>query len=195
MTAAPFPSRLHRRARVPVARQLLAARPMRAVLGAGGVSLALMRVLLIYGLWAGVHQRATPFGDHVEADLLVLPAGSRTLFADPGSLSATILTDVATMPGVHRVASPRASYLILEFSEGKGAVAAVALDPGSSIRGAWAFASGRGPQSAVRSPRVNWPWTLCGRAAQRHDRGVAPRAGTSGDGRGSDARSSAGSPG
>jgi len=40
-------------------------------------------MLLLAGLWVGVQDRVTTYDDHLGADLVVVPAGTRNLFADP----------------------------------------------------------------------------------------------------------------
>lgn len=130
---------------VPLTRRLLAVRPVRTAAGAAGIGLALMLMLLLAGLWAGVQDRVTTFDDHLGADLVVVPTGTRSLFADPGVLPAPTLETVAQTAGVTAAAPLRTMYQILELPHGKAAVAAVAADADTGLGGAWAFASGRAP--------------------------------------------------
>ncbi len=130
---------------VPLTRRLLMVRPLRTVAGAAGIGLALMLMLLLAGLWAGVQDRVTTFDDHLGADLVVVPAGTRSLFADPGVLPAPTVETVAQTPGVTAAAPLRTMYQILELPHGKAAVAAVASDPTSGLGGPWAFTDGRAP--------------------------------------------------
>jgi len=133
---------------VPVTRRFLTSRRVRTATGAAGIGLALMLMLLLAGLWAGVQDRVTTFDDHLGADLVVVPAGTRSLFADPGVLPAPAVQAIAQTPGVHDAAPLRTMYQILELPHGKAAVAAVAFDPSSGLGGPWAFASGRAPTTA-----------------------------------------------
>lgn len=130
---------------VPLTRRLLAARPVRTAAGAVAVGLALMLILLLSGLWEGVQQRVTVYEDHLSADLVVVPPGTESLFADPGVLPAGALATVRSTPGVAEAESIRTLYLILELPHGKAAVAAAASDPGGP-GGPWALAAGRLPQ-------------------------------------------------
>jgi putative ABC transport system permease protein len=138
-------ARRHGRA-VPLTRRLLAARPVRTTAGALGVGLALMLMLLLSGLWEGVQQRVTLYEDHLGADLVVVPPGTDSLFADPGGLPAGTQDTVRRMPGVAAADPARTLYLILELPHGKAAVAVAASDPGRP-GGAWALAAGRRPQA------------------------------------------------
>jgi putative ABC transport system permease protein len=127
--------------------RLLAARPVRTVAGAAGIGLALMLMLLLAGLWAGVRDRVTTYDQHLGADLIVVPTGTRSLFADPGVLPAPTVETVAGVDGVDEAAALRTMYQIVELPHGKAAVAAVASDPGSGLGGPWSFRSGRAPQT------------------------------------------------
>lgn len=133
---------------VPVTRRLLRARPTRTAASAAGIGLALMLMLLLAGLWAGVRDRVTTFDDHLGADLVVVPDGTRNLFADPGLLPEPTVQRVAQTPGVATAAPLRTMYLILELTHSKSAVAAVAFDPDSGLGGPWAFTAGRAPRGA-----------------------------------------------
>ena len=132
---------------VPVTGRLLAARPVRTAAGAAGIGLALMLMLLLAGLWAGVQDRVTTYDDHLGADLVVVPAGTDSLFADPGVLPAPTVADVAAVDGVDAVAGLRTMYQIVELPHGKAAVAVVAADPDASMGGPWALTAGRAPRA------------------------------------------------
>lgn len=133
---------------VPVTRRLLTARPARTAAGAAGIGMALMLMLLLSGLWAGVQARVTTYDDHLGADLVVVPPGTANLFADPGVLPAPTVQSVGAVPGVEEAAALRTMYLILELPHGKAAVAAVSSDPTSRLGGPWALGRGRAPDAA-----------------------------------------------
>jgi putative ABC transport system permease protein len=133
------------KALVPVTRRFLATGWLRTTASAAGIGLALMLMLLLTGLWVGVQDRVTTYDDHLDADLVVVPPGTRNLFADPGVLPATAIERIAKMPGVEGVAPLRTMYQILELPHGKAAVAAVSYDPVSGGGGPWAFTDGRAP--------------------------------------------------
>ncbi|MDP3968059.1 MAG: ABC transporter permease [Nocardioides sp.] len=137
-----------REASVPVTRRFLTTRPVRTAAGAAGIGLALMLMLLLAGLWVGFQDRATTYDDHLGADLVVVPAGTHNLFADPGVLPAPAVEAIAETPGVTGAAPLRTMYQILELPHGKAAVAAVAFDPASGVGGPWAFTAGRAPEVA-----------------------------------------------
>ncbi|WP_369826358.1 ABC transporter permease [Cellulomonas sp. PSBB021] len=109
------------------------------------MGLALMLMLLLAGLWAGVQERVTTYEDHLAVDLVVLLTGSRHLFADPGLLRTPTVDAIARTPGVAQTARLRTLYEILELPHGKAAVAAVAYEPASGLGGPWDLAGGRSP--------------------------------------------------
>jgi putative ABC transport system permease protein len=129
---------------VPVSRRLLVARPTRTAAGALGIGLAPMLMLLLNGLWTGVQERVTAYDDHLGANLVVVPAGTSGLFADPGVLPLATVSTVEGTEGVADAAPIRTMYLILELPHGKAAVAAVASEPGAP-GGPWELAAGRPP--------------------------------------------------
>lgn len=144
MTAAVRGFRAVRADQVPVTRRLLAARPLRTVAGVLGIGMALMLMLLLNGLWSGVQERVTTYEDHLDADLVVVPAGTDSLFADPGVLPADTIDVVRRTTGVDSAAALRTMYSIVELPHGKAAVAVVASDPGGP-GGPWSFDAGRAP--------------------------------------------------
>ena len=155
-------------AAVPVTRRFLTTRPVRTAAGAAGIGLALMLMLLLAGLWVGVQDRVTTYDDHLGADLILVPTGTRNLFADPGALPAPAVDAIAQAPGVTRAAPLRTMYQILELSHGKAAVAAVAYEPGSGLGGPWAFTDGRAPE-APDEVAIDALW------AKQHDFAIGDR--------------------
>jgi hypothetical protein len=80
--------------RVPLARRNLLAEPRRLLAGVAGIGLALMLILLLGGLWAGIQAQSARYVDATGAALWVLPPGTRTLFAEGTQPSASTLETV-----------------------------------------------------------------------------------------------------
>ncbi|NMM35282.1 MAG: ABC transporter permease [Phycicoccus sp.] len=129
---------------VGVGRRLLIARPVRAVAGALGIGLALLMILVLDGLWAGMRERVTTFEDHSGAQLAVVDAGTQSLFAEPSVLPFSVVDEVAAVRGVSKVSGVRTTYSILELHGGKAAVALVGFTPGG-LASPWELTSGRLP--------------------------------------------------
>jgi putative ABC transport system permease protein len=138
------PVRLTAGMRVPLVLRQVSARRGSLVTGAVAIGLALAMMLLLDGLWTGLKQRATAYEDHTGAQVVVLPAGSRNLFADAGTLPERAVGAVASVPGVDRASGVRTLYSVLELHGGKAAVALVGAEPGG-LGGPWRLRSGRAP--------------------------------------------------
>jgi hypothetical protein len=77
--------------RVPLARRNLLAEPRRLAAGVAGIGLALMLILLLGGLWAGIQAQSGQYVDATGAALWVLPPDTRTLFAEGTQLPTSTL--------------------------------------------------------------------------------------------------------
>jgi putative ABC transport system permease protein len=130
--------------RVPLARRNLLADRRRLVVSVAGVGLAVMLILLLDGLWAGIRQQATLYTDRVGADLYVLQPGVRDLTAGVGAVPIGTLATVRGDPDVSWAAPVRTAYVILQLHDRKVAVYVVGSVPGER-GGAWSLASGRRP--------------------------------------------------
>jgi putative ABC transport system permease protein len=130
--------------RVPLAYRNLLAEPRRLAAGVAGIGLALMLILLLGGLWAGIQAQSAQYVDASGAALWVLPAGTRTLFAEGTQLPTSTLETVRSTPGVDWAASAWSLFAILNLHDAKTAVVLVGSTPGQP-GGAWALARGRTP--------------------------------------------------
>ncbi|WP_341360982.1 ABC transporter permease [Georgenia sp. M64] len=122
----------------------MTARPGRLVAGVLAIGLALMMILLLDGLWAGVQERATTYEDHLGADLVVVAPGTESLFSDRSTLPAELADVVAAVPGVTGTSRARTMYTILELHGDKAAAAVVGFAPGGPGE-PWDLAEGRAP--------------------------------------------------
>ena len=66
---------------VPVARRNMWSEPRRLIASASGVGLALMLILLLDGLWAGIEEKTTLYEDNSGADLYIAQPGAKNLFS------------------------------------------------------------------------------------------------------------------
>jgi putative ABC transport system permease protein len=129
---------------VPLARRNLLADRRRLVTGVSGVGLAVMLILLLEGMWAGIQQQATVYTYRSGADVYVLQPGVRDLTAGVGILPLAVLDRVRADPGVVWAAPVRTAYMILTLHGHKVAVYIVGAEPGQH-GGAWSIAEGRAP--------------------------------------------------
>lgn len=131
---------------VPLGRRNLLADRRRLVASVFGVGLAVMLILLLDGMWAGIRQQSTVYSDRVGADLYVLQPGVRDLTPGASSLPVSTLTTVRADPGVTWAAPVRTAFVILQLHGRKVAAAVVGSVPGER-GGAWSLSSGRVPRA------------------------------------------------
>ncbi|HEX4980646.1 MAG TPA: ABC transporter permease [Ilumatobacteraceae bacterium] len=131
---------------VPLVRRNLLADPRRLVVSALGVGLALMLILLLDGLWAGIRSQVTTYEDHSGAQLYVVTPGTLNLFADSSIVPRSAVDTVRAIPDVRWAAPVRTAYTILDLHNRKVAVALVGSVPGEP-GGPWALAEGRAPEA------------------------------------------------
>ena len=131
---------------VPLGRRNLLADRRRLAASAVGVGLAVMLILLLDGIWAGIRQQATVYTDRAGADLYVLQAGVRDLTAGVGNLPTATVDTVRADPDVSWAAPVRTAYVVLQLHGRKVAVYVVGSVPGQR-GGAWSIAEGRTPRA------------------------------------------------
>src|SRR5512132_715933 len=129
---------------VPLARRNLLAEWRRLVAGVAGIGLALMLILLLGGLWAGIQAQSGQYLDATGAALWILPPGTRTLFAEGTELPTSTLATVRATPGVDWATPAWGLYAILNLHATRAAVVLIGSTPGQP-GGAWALARGRVP--------------------------------------------------
>src|SRR6266508_601952 len=132
--------------RVPLARRNLLADRRRLAASVTGVGLAVMLILLLDGMWAGIRQQTTLYTDRTGADLYVLQPGVRDLTAGASTLPLTTLDTVRADPGVDWVAPVRTTYSIFQLHGTKVAAYVVGAVPGEP-GGPWSITRGRAPQA------------------------------------------------
>ncbi len=147
-------------ARVPLARRNLLAEPRRLLAGVAGIGLALMLILLLGGLWAGIQAQSAQYVDATGATLWVLPPGTRTLFAEGTQLPTSTLTAVRAIPGVDWATPAWGQYAILNLHERRAAVVLVGSAPANPVGpGRWPAAAPRPP--TAKSPSTgSWPLSM-----------------------------------
>jgi len=128
--------------RVPLARRNLLADPRRLAASALAVGMAVMLILLLDGLWAGVRSQVTRYEDEVGAQLYVVAPGTRSLFAEGSTVPISALDVVRRAPGVDWAWPVQGRFAILDLHGRKVATTLVGSVPGSR-GGPWALADGR----------------------------------------------------
>lgn len=128
--------------RVPLARRNLLADRWRLAASVAGVGLAVMLILLLDGMWAGIRAQTTLYTDRVGADLYVLQPGVRDLTAGASTLSIATLAVVRADPDVDWTAPVRSTYSILQLHGTKVAAYVIGAVPDEQ-GGPWSITDGR----------------------------------------------------
>ena len=153
--------------RVPLGRRNLLADRRRLLASVVGVGLAVMLILLLSGMWAGIRAQSKVYTDKAGADLYVLQPGVRDLTAGTSSLPMSTLSTVKADPDVAWAAPVRTAYLIAQLHGQKVPTYLIGSVPGER-GGAWAISSGR-------TPRTDDEIVLGSALARRHGLEVGDR--------------------
>ena len=129
---------------VPLGRRNLLADHRRLAAGVVGVGLAVMLILLLDGMWAGLRDQATLYTDRAGADLYVLQPGVRDLTAGTSTLPLSTVDTVRADPEVTWAAPVRSAYVVLELHGSKVAPQVIGSVP-AQRGGVWSLAAGRAP--------------------------------------------------
>ena len=131
---------------VPLARRNLLADRRRLAASVVGVGLAVMLILLLEGMWAGIRSQSRAYSERSGADLFVLQPGVRDLTPGVGTVSLAALDTVRSDPGVSWAAPVRSAFVILQLHGRKIAALTIGSVPGEP-GGPWSITSGRAPRA------------------------------------------------
>jgi putative ABC transport system permease protein len=157
---------------VPLARRLMLSDPRRFLASIAGVGLALMLILLLDGLSAGIDSRVTVFEDHSGASLFVAQPGTTSFLGSTSTLPISTVAKVRATPGVDWASPIRGFFTVPVVGGSRLPSFVVGWEPGQP-GGPWKLASGRSPaaddeivvaqQFAQRGIKVGDTVTLFGR--------------------------------
>ena len=146
----PVPGKVVIHRRVPLARRNLLAEPRRLVASAAGVGMAIMLILLLDGLWAGIEANVTTYEDNVGADLYVAQPGTRNFFgADQRHPRRSTVDAVRADPDVDWAVPVRGFFSIVELHDRKVPTYVIGSIPGDR-GGPWELRQGRAPRGRRR---------------------------------------------
>ncbi len=131
---------------VPLARRNLLDEPRRLLVAAAGVGLAVMLILVLDGLWAGIRAGVTVYEDNVGADLYVAQAGTYNFYGASSRIPASTVDVVSGDPDVEWAVPVRAFFSIVDLHDRKVPVVVIGSVPGQR-GGPWELASGSVPAS------------------------------------------------
>ncbi len=131
---------------VPLARRNLLAEPRRLIASTAGVGMAIMLILLLDGLWAGIEANVTTYEDNVGADLYVAQPGTRNFFGAVSVIPASTVDTVRADPAVAWAVPVRGFFSIVELHDTKVPTYVIGSIPGER-GGPWELRQGRAPES------------------------------------------------
>lgn len=133
--------------RVPLGRRNALAEPRRLFAAIGGVGLALMLILLLDGLWAGIETSITTYEDNVGAELYVAQRGARNFIGATSQLPTETVATVSADPDVEWAVPVRSFLSIVGVHDRQVPVKVIGSVPGEP-GGPWELRNGRVPTSA-----------------------------------------------
>lgn len=116
---------------VPLARRQLLARRGRTIAGVTGIAVALLLVLALKAIFAGMEERLTAYIDATGADVLVAQEGVTTMHMSQSALPAATVAEIAGVRGVASAAGIvyKAAFVEAVTNGKSGAVALVGGGP------------------------------------------------------------------
>ncbi|MBM2824293.1 MAG: hypothetical protein HW413_3039, partial [Thermoleophilia bacterium] len=128
---------------VPLARRQLLFRKGRTLAGIAGISAALLLVLALNAIFAGINDRLTAYIDGSGADVIVAQLGVDTMHMTQSALPEQTATAVVAVPGVAGAKPILYAPAMIERGEKRGIVYLIGDDSGGAPL----------PLSAGRQPR------------------------------------------
>jgi putative ABC transport system permease protein len=130
---------------VPVARRQLLARRGRTIAGVAGIAVALLLILALNGIVAGMESRITAFLDRSAPDVVVAQTGVDTMHMSESTVAAGTADAIAAVPGAAAVRPVSLVTTSVERGDARGMVYLVGEErAGSTIPAAVGRAPGRG---------------------------------------------------
>ncbi len=115
---------------VPVARRQLLARPGRTLAGLAGIATALLLVLVLKAIFAGMEERLTAYIDGSGADVIVAQSGVDTMHMTQSALPEKIAGAIAALPGVEEAKPILSVPTLVERGDRRGIVYLIGDDSG-----------------------------------------------------------------
>lgn len=129
---------------MPLTRRLLLSQPRKLVASIAGVGLALMMILLLEGLSAGIDSRVVVYEERSEAAFFVAQPGITSFLGSTSVLPKTTVDEVRAQPGVTWAAAVRGFFTVPEVNSIRVPSYVVGWEPGER-GGPWAMAGGHEP--------------------------------------------------
>ena len=129
-----------------VAHRNLTREKTRLALSIGGVALAIMLILILDGLQAGMYLQITSYLDHTRGSVVAAQAGVDNLLGATSLLPPGSAANVEDIPGVASAVPILSQFVILDLHDQKQPVYLVGY-PAGQDGGPWDLVAGRSPET------------------------------------------------
>ncbi len=116
----------------------------RLVMSVGGVALALLLILALDAIFAGVERQVTAYIDYSGADIFVAQKGVRNMHMAASSLPASVARKVKAVAGVASVTPILYLTNVVEANETRNLAYVIGLPAAPAAGGVWQVAAGKG---------------------------------------------------
>jgi putative ABC transport system permease protein len=116
---------------------------IRLVISVGGVALALLLILSLDAIFAGVEQRITVYIDNSGADVFVAQSDVRNMHMASSSLPDSVRRKVKTLPGVASVTPIQYQSNYVVMNDERNLAYIIGLPENAGFGGPWDISSGR----------------------------------------------------
>lgn len=124
-----------------VARKNLLEQPVRLVISAGGVALAVMLILVMWAILEGIIGQAGTYVRNTDAQVWIVQKGFTDIAHGFSVVPAGLERRLEAVPGVRRASPITGARTEVETAEGKDAVAVIGYDTRTGIGGPWRYAT------------------------------------------------------
>ena len=126
-----------------IARKNLLEQPVRLLISAGGVALAVMLILIMWAILEGIVGQAGAYVKNTRSDVWVVQKGFTDIAHGFSVVPARLERRLAAVPGVRRAHPITGARTEVETTQGKDAVAIIGYDTATGIGGPWRYATRR----------------------------------------------------
>jgi putative ABC transport system permease protein len=119
----------------------------RLAISVGGAALALMLILSLDAIMAGIERQVTAYIDYSGADIFVAQDGVRNMHMASSSLAASVASQVKAVPGVASVTPILYLTNVVDLGEARNLAYVIGLPPRPVVGGPWRVVAGKSAPS------------------------------------------------
>jgi putative ABC transport system permease protein len=149
----------------------------RLAISVGGAALALMLILSLDAIMAGIERQVTAYIDYSGADIFVAQDGVRNMHMASSSLAASVASQVKAVPGVASVTPILYLTNVVDLGEARNLAYVIGLPPRPVVGGPWRVVAGKSAPSVGEAvidrgvaEKSAWDWVTKSRFSARNSR-------------------------